>query len=118
MWYHNGAYEEEDSKYKIDKEYYVKFDKMIAVSEDCKKNLLEKFPQLQSKILILHNIINRHEIIKLSQKAQDDIFDKNTINIVSVGRLTKEKGGSLAVDICKSLSDEGYNIRWLSLIHI
>lgn len=112
MWYHNGAYEESDSKYKIDKEYYVKFDKMIAVSEDCKKNLLEKFPQLQSKILILHNIINRHEIIKLSQKAQDDIFDKNTINIVSVGRLTKEKGGSLAVDICKSLLDEGYHIRW------
>ena len=112
MWYHNGAYEGADSKYKTDKEYYVKFDKMIVVSEDCKKNLLEKFPQLQSKILILHNIINRHEIIKLSQKAQDDIFDKNTINIVSVGRLTKEKGGSLAVDICKSLLDEGYHIRW------
>lgn len=112
MWYHNGAYEEEDSKYKIDKEYYAKFDNIVTVSLDCKKNLITKFPNLKDKMLVLPNIVDRDYIIQSVKESQGEVFDKDVINIVSVGRLTKEKGGDLAVDVCKMLLDKGYNIAW------
>ncbi|WP_018590332.1 glycosyltransferase [Terrisporobacter glycolicus] len=112
MWYHNGAYEKGNKQYEIDKQYYPKFANMVAVSKDCKKQLVMRFPQLKDKILILHNIINKQEIINLSEKVQYEIFHENTINIVSVGRLTEEKGGKLAIEVCRKLLDEGYNIKW------
>ena len=39
-------------------------------------------------------------------------IDKNYFSILTIGRLTKEKGPELAVKACKKLIDEGFDVKW------
>lgn len=112
MWYHNGDYEGNGKKYKLDLEYYSKYDNVIAVSTDCKKKLEQYFPNLRKNIIIINNIVDRKRIIKLSNYNENIEIDKNYFSILTVGRLTKEKGTELAVKACKKLIDEGFDVKW------
>ena len=112
MWYHNGDYEKINKKYKLDLEYYKKYDNLIAVSNDCKRNLESYFPNLKNKIIVMNNIVDKDKIIELSIKEQFNCMDKEYFSILTVGRLTKEKGAELAVHICKRLVDNGFKIKW------
>lgn len=91
---------------------YRKFDCITVVSEDCKKEFLKLFPQFKKKVSVLHNQISPETIRKLS-KSGPGFFDKyDGIRIVTVGRLSKEKGHDLFIPVVKRLVEENYNIRW------
>lgn len=69
----------------------------------CKKQFLSIIPELNHKTYVLRNFINYNEIIKLS-KMDEIKYDNKFINIISVSRLTKEKGidrAILAIKECK-----------------
>ena len=112
LWYHNGDYEGTGKKYKLDLEYYSKFDNVVAVSTDCQKKLSQYFSDMQDKIIVMNNIVDTERIINLANSDADIEIDKNSFSILTVGRLTKEKGGELAVNVCKKLVDSGFNIKW------
>ena len=112
MWYHNGDYEGNGKKYKLDLEYYSKYDNVIAVSIDCKKKLEQYFPNLRKDIIVINNIVDRKSIIKFSNYNENIEIDKNYFSILTVGRLTKEKGPELAVKVCKKLIDNGCDVKW------
>ncbi len=112
LWYHNGSYIKNSKQYKIDKKYYSKFDNIITVSHDAKKMLGEKFPELTSKILILHNIMQKDEITEKAKEPMDIIFSEDYFNIVTVGRMTKEKGAELALEVCDRIVKADYPIHW------
>lgn len=92
--------------------YFKKFDKVIAVSEEAREALIEICPNLQNKISVKLNTIPRQDIIRKSKlhKGFDDNF--NGIRILTVGRLSEEKGQDIAIKTCKRLIDDGFNIRW------
>lgn len=115
MWYHNGAYEKTDKLYQRDKYYYSKFDYIVAVSNDCRNNLLKYFEDLDKNIIVLPNLIDISNIINLANKC--DECDSGFINykgfkIVTVGRLTKEKGAELVVKVCKKLKEKKLDFCW------
>lgn len=112
MWYHNGDYECDSKKYKLDLEYYEKYDNLIAVSTDCKKILEKYFPKIKDKIIVMNNIVDIKRIKRLSNANEVIEIDKRYFSILTVGRLTKEKGAELAVNTCKKLIDNGFNIKW------
>lgn len=112
LWYHNGDYEGTGKKYKLDLEYYSKFDNVVAVSTDCQKKLSQYFSDMQDKIIVMNNIVDTERIINLANSDAAIEIDKNSFSILTVGRLTKEKGGELAVNVCKKLVDSGFNIKW------
>ncbi|MBQ8795844.1 MAG: glycosyltransferase [Clostridia bacterium] len=112
LWYHNGAYIKEGKAYQKDKECFSAFDFIVAVSTDCKNILKEKFAFLEDKFIVLRNICDVDHILKKSREQLPLNFNKSAINIVTVGRLTKEKGADIAIEACKILCDDGYNICW------
>lgn len=112
LWYHNGDYEGTGKKYKLDLEYYSKFDNVVAVSTDCQKKLGQYFSNIQDKIIVMNNIVDTERIINLANSDEASEIDKDSFSILTVGRLTKEKGGELAVNVCKKLVDNGFNIKW------
>ena len=91
---------------------YNKFDKIFAVSNECKKKLDEIIPSVKDKSEVLLNIVSEKLIEDMSEKKID--FDKNFdgIKIVTVGRLSKEKGQDIAIRTLDNLRKEGYNARW------
>lgn len=112
MWYHNGAYKANGKMYKRDMVYYGKFDYIVAVSSDCKKILQQKFNYLRRKIIVLQNVCDVSEIKKKADLFLPITFKKNKIHIVTVGRLTSEKGADLAVEVCRRLCEKNLLIQW------
>ena len=112
LWYHNGAYERTGKEYEQDRRYYPKFDQVVAVSSDCAAILKEKFPELRDKLLVLRNFCDADSIRRNAQSGRPDTFEEGRNHIVTVGRLSKEKGMELALEACRQLCREGRNICW------
>ena len=101
-----------DRDCKRDKAYYPQFDFIIAVSQDCRRVLTEKFESAASKILTLMNFYDIDDIRSKAQESLDVVFSSDFVNIVTVARLTEEKGADIALAACKNLIDCGKKIRW------
>lgn len=91
---------------------YKKFDKIFTVSKEGKNKLLHLIPSLKGMVDIFFNIISSNLIKDMSKKEKsfDDKFDG--LRILTVGRLSNEKGQDLTIPVLKRLIDEGYNISW------
>lgn len=91
---------------------YKKFDKIFVVSEEGKEKLINLIPALNNKVEAFFNIISCNLIENMSknEKGFDDSF--NRVRILTVGRLSEEKGQDLTINALARLKNEGYNIRW------
>lgn len=97
----------------IDKPIYDKFDGVVGVSEFVQKSM-QRFLQ-KDKVHFIKNIIDIDDVIEKSKSVQSHAFDKSKFNIVSVGRLAKQKAFNLAIESAHHLKKSGYNFHWYIL---
>lgn len=97
------------SKWKLKK--LKNYDRIIAVSKSCMNNISAKYPLLKNKLSYLYNLQNIQEIIDKSEMFNMD-YDKSKVNIISVSRLSEEKGYIRSLEQFKKLKDEGLNFCW------
>ena len=97
---------------KLHNNLYERFDKIFAVSNECKKKLDEIVPAVRNKSEVLINIVSEDLTNKMVQSSID--FDNNYdgCNIVTVGRLSKEKGQDLAIKALAKLKKDRYDVKW------
>lgn len=101
---------------RIDNYYFNKLDYIATISEECIEVLKKIFSQYDSKFKLIYNIVSPELIRKMSLEDIEDItFDSKKINIISVGRLHRNKAFELAIGACKILKDNKYNINWFVL---
>ena len=91
--------------------HYARFDGIVAVSQHCRQNFIECFPELSDKVSILYNLYDLHDIRSRSN-AQPKEFSVGYRSIVTVGRLSAEKGCDLAVKACALLKQRFSDFRW------
>jgi glycosyltransferase involved in cell wall biosynthesis len=91
---------------------YKKFDKIFVVSNEAKNQLEKKIPGIKNKTEVFMNIVSKKLNHELSNKpvAFDD--DYKGIRIVTVGRLSLEKGQDMAIKVLAKLRKHGINARW------
>lgn len=111
LWFHHGVYDIVGKNDLFNKKYYPLFDKIIAVSDTCKKELEKVFPHLSEKIIVIYNKINEFEIKEKAKYDVNDISEEGYI-IVTVARIAKEKGIDIAIQAAKKLHDAGYDFTW------
>lgn len=90
---------------------YRMYDKIFVVSDEGKRKFDQMFPMESNKSEVFRNIIDYDEIRKLSELEVPDLRH-DCINIVTVGRISLEKGQALAVKALSILVHNGYNINW------
>ncbi|GFR36226.1 glycosyltransferase [Thermobrachium celere] len=93
------------------KRLYSKFDIIVACSEGCRRSFIQAMPELKHKTKTVLNCINYDEVKELSNE-EPIIYDKNFFNIITVARLSKEKGIDRAVAAVKECLDLGYFIKY------
>ena len=109
MFYHHGAMR----RVYHDKIGYKKCEKIIAVSDNQADELKKFVPEYAEKIIAIHNLTNYEEIRNKSLMPIEEKFSKDKFNIVSCGRISREKGMDLAVKACAKLVADGFdNIKW------
>lgn len=112
FWYHNGAYERSGWQYERDRRYYPRFDYAVAVSTDCANVLRERFDFAPGRLIVLRNICDDEAIRTRAEAFAPDSFRDGPYHIVTVGRMTAEKGAPLAVEACRMLRDRSFDICW------
>lgn len=95
----------------ISRNIYSNFDTIVCVSEDVKNQFLNLLPQFITKTIVKHNLISFDKIDLLSMATVKDI-NTQLISIVTVGRLTKEKGHEQFLTTFRKLKDKGYKFCW------
>ena len=115
LWYHHGSYEGHRGQIRSDTRYYAAYDRIFVVSHACKQMLLEFFPYIGYKMTVVHNLLDAQEIRALAQKALDltCIGENGGCKIVTVGRLSPEKGQILAIETAKLLKHQGFSFTWI-----
>lgn len=91
---------------------YKNFDKIFVVSNQAKNKFEELFPKLKGITEVFNNIISSKLATHQSELKSgfNDNFDG--IRILTVGRLSKEKGQEITIPILSRLREEGYNLKW------
>ncbi|HDR7586982.1 glycosyl transferase [Bacillus mycoides] len=91
---------------------YKKFDHIFVVSNEAKYKLLSIIPSIKKKTEVCPNIVSAKLIqneAKEGKRFNDNFLG---IRILTVGRLTNEKGQDFAIKVLARLINEGYKVRW------
>jgi glycosyltransferase involved in cell wall biosynthesis len=91
---------------------YKAFDKLFVVSNEGKQKLTDMLPALTSKAEIFSNVVSSEMIMKQAADGKGFRDQFNGIRILTVGRLSKEKGQDLIVPVLTRLKKGGLNVRW------
>ncbi|MCV9884800.1 glycosyltransferase [Metabacillus halosaccharovorans] len=94
---------------------YNKFDKVFVVSNEGKHILDKLVPNIKNKTMNFLNIISPKLVVKMSDEGVGFEDDYEGVRILTVGRLSKEKGQDLAISVLAMLRKEGYKVRWYSI---
>lgn len=94
---------------------YKYYDKIYVVSEEAKNKLYRSLPILKEKAEVFLNKVSPHIIRTEAQagKGFNDNFEG--LRILTVGRLSFEKGQDLAIRVLKLLINAGYDVKWYCL---
>jgi glycosyltransferase involved in cell wall biosynthesis len=104
------------TQHKINREYYYhlykQFNQIYIVSKEAEERFSKVFPKLSDKTLVVPNIVP-NELIKLASKIPIELDrEYKGLKIVTVGRLSPEKGQDIAVKVLYKLLNDGYQVRW------
>ena len=104
------------SKHHINEGLYRKlyrlYDKIFVVSNEAKEKFDEIIPEVKEKSEVMLNVISEDIIKKMSLENCELDSLSRYIKLVTVGRLSKEKGQDLAVEVLNRLKSDGIKIKW------
>lgn len=113
LWIHNDF--NEIKKYedaKIYEKYFQKADSVVSISDKCVQILKQNYPALVNKFYCLPNLTSGSLLKKMSEEFEVSEFEKNQFNVLSIGRLTRQKGYDFAIDAVKILKEKYSDIHW------
>lgn len=97
---------------KYESKAYKKFDDICVVSNEGRNKLIQLIPELKEKTEVFSNIISSELINRLADEGTGFNDNFNGLRILTVGRLTSEKGQDLAIRVMARLIQNGYKVKW------
>ena len=94
-------YQNSGTSYPYIDKLYKQFDRIACVSESVKNKFLKVIPEIENKTVVVRNCNNVTQI-KAYAEENTYIYDKNYINILTISRLSEEKGIERAIMALKN----------------
>lgn len=91
---------------------YPEFDSIYTVSSEAKNKLVSIIPSLTNKVKVFHNLVPTKKVLDEARIGEGFTDEFYGIRILTVGRLSKEKGQDLAIRVMANLKKSGLNVRW------
>ena len=93
-------------------ELYSKADKIVCVSLETEERFRRLMPKSGEKTVTIHNLYDIPFIRAQAREAAEGMAEDGGVKIVSVGRISREKGFDRVAEVVRRLTDGGYDIRW------
>lgn len=112
LWLH-GDLETNNGNDPIVRQYYNKYDQVYAVSNYIRESFLRVWPERKDKIAVFYNFVNKKRIVKLAKEGESfQQNDKSKFKILTIGRLSYEKGYDLAIRAGRILVENEIPFVW------
>ena len=99
----------------FDRPYFEKLDYLVSVSDECVSVLKEIFPEFESKIKLMLNIVSPKILESLGKKDAEEYKNNDAKKLLTVGRFSSQKGYDMAVNAADILNRKGYDFKWYSI---
>lgn len=109
-WIHNDFRSAKHPK-KYDYEYF-KYMELVTISDECARIVEEEFSDLQKHVHSIANITSSSVIRNRAEEFIPEELMGNTINILSIGRLNKQKGFDIAIKAAAIMRKKGLDFCW------
>lgn len=125
LWVHGDIDQEAASKIKGFSSLKIKglkkyegiinaYDEIITVSNSVKESVCKIFPCVTHRTHTIYNFTDKQRIIKKSKEYEIKL-DESCIKLLTVGRLSLEKGIDLAIDVIQLLCEAKVSFKWYFL---
>lgn len=112
IWVHND-YVKTGLDKKYDQAYFNCADKIVTISQKCVEILQEEFPEFKQKIVCLPNISSQEFLKRRAENAIKLEFTPSKFKILSIGRLTQQKGFDFAINAAEILKQNRIDFQWI-----
>ncbi len=100
---------------KMDRDCWEAYEWIFAISDEVKEHFLQFYPEYSLKTRVFHNLIDRDSIRLKAQEPGGFSDGYQGMRLLTVGRLSRQKGYDIAVEAMKLLKEKGYQVRWYVL---
>lgn len=100
---------------KLDKAFFKKLDYIVSVSDECCNVLKEVFPEYAERVKKVENITSPSTLVKMGEDQAEEYKNTNKKILLTVGRLSKQKGYDIAVDAAEILDKNGVDFKWFAI---
>lgn len=113
MWVHEDCTNHGSKRYlkKLGDTYY-KFSHIFCVSQSARRKFVSTYPLSAEIVSLFYNPISYDFIRKQADEAKADEISGEDINILTVGRLSKEKGQLIIPDVVKKMLSRNLRFKW------
>ncbi|MGL5694823.1 MAG: glycosyltransferase [Peptostreptococcaceae bacterium] len=94
------------------KNVLCKYERIFSVSHDSNDNCKILLPEFNEKFDVFHNYIDVKSIIDRSCEETEEIFDSKVLNLLTVGRLSEDKGYDILIESARLLKQNGILFKW------
>lgn len=92
--------------------YLMNINSVFCVSKSVKESFCQKYPEYRGKARIFYNFVDEERINFLANKAMDFKYNSDYLNILTVGRLSKQKGIDIAIKSAYLLKLKKIKFQW------
>ncbi len=110
-WIHGEMAFSEDKCRRLRK-YYDKIDHFFFVSKPTQDSFAKIIPFDPANATVYYNPIDKADILRRAELPYSPAFSGQHVNLLTVGRVSSEKGQDMIPAITRRLLDMGYPIRW------
>lgn len=97
---------------KICRKLYPKFDEIRIVSDEARSQLIRRIPEISRKVIVHPNVVSAEQCRKMAEMGEGFTDGFKGIHIVTVGRLSEEKGQDIIPEVASQLKYNGINFKW------
>lgn len=96
----------------FDEGFIGKLNALCTVSESCKTALDRSFPQFSEKFHVIYNIVSSTFMRGMANEPADFEDDFTGMRVLSIARLSHQKGLDLAIPAVAALRQKGLRFKW------
>lgn len=94
------------------RQLYKNYKKIYVVSETAKEKFDSLFPEFKNKTEVRYNVVSKEQVVRMSEEGETFTDNYSGKRILTVGRLTSEKGQNVAIRALKILVNKGIEAKW------